>query len=101
MTVLENAFTHDLHALELLFNKIVIVKTAFLVCGIASTTFVSYCSDIVAAKNVSAVKHGLNIFKPCNQCIATKIELHNMDKSVMRHILRTVHARGLVRNCRK
>lgn len=57
---------------------------------------VSNCSEIVVAKNISTVKNGPDIVRPCHQCIATATDFETFDRRDMRNILQTRHAHLVV-----
>lgn len=62
---------------------------------------VSYCSDIVEAKHISAVKHGLAIVRHCNRFITTIKNFETMDKHDMSHSFHTFHAPRVVSNFKR
>lgn len=62
---------------------------------------VSYCSYIVEAKNVSAVKHNLSVVRPCHRCIATVSDFETMATCDVRQRLHTTHVRRVVAGCLK
>ena len=60
---------------------------------------VSYCCDIPEAKNVSAVKHGLSVLRPCHRCLALVVVFHIASSMPSRHRHHTRTTRAKVQEC--
>ena len=65
----------------------------------AFPTILSYCCDIPEAKNLSAVKHGLMVNKPCIRCMCTADLFCSPTTAVPRHRNDTLHIRSKVKEC--
>jgi hypothetical protein len=79
-----------------------VVHTGFPVC-IDSTSkwncfpvLISYCCDIIEAKNITVVKHGLSGCNPCHRCLATPSDMLNCETGVPRHRIQTLNIRSEV-----
>ena len=55
---------------------------------------VSYCCDIVEAKNISAVKHGQTTPTPCHRCLASPTEFSIPSQALKRHRNQKLRARN-------
>lgn len=96
MLVLHNALKTALKSLE------DVAPTGFLVSSRSSGTWrcfpalVSYCADIPEAKNLTTVKHGLAVTRPCHRCLGTLSDFEKCSNPVNRHRSHTAEVRRIV-----
>lgn len=79
-------FTCDLNSLYILNTKISLVNENKSIVYYFLPALVLYCSDVSHDKNVSVVKHGLPIIRPCEHVLAKITHMETMDKLYMKHI---------------
>ena len=96
MLLLHEALQSALFVLENQTNTGFEVRTRS--CGVWNCfpALVSYCADIIEVKNVSAVKQGLSVQKPCHSCLATLQDFMRITKREVRHRVHTGNVRHFI-----
>lgn len=100
MLVLHSALRKAFQALEDVCTTGFIVRST--TCGTwrCFPAVVSYCSDIPEAKNLTTVRHGLTVTRPCHRCLATLSDFEKFSDCLPRHRSQTTDVRRIVAECK-